>query len=972
MAAISIERALARPATERLADRADAGVLNRAADPLAADLKDVLSPEQVLDGPLDIVRYATDASPYRLIPRVVVRPRTIDDVVALLHYARAHHHGLTFRAGGTSLNGQAQSDDILVDARELWLGTEVLDEGRRLRARPGVITVRANAVLARYGRKLGPDPASSSAATLGGVLANNASGMTCGVRYNSYHTIDAVTVVLASGTVVDTSDPEADAKLRAAEPALCDELVAIRDEIRGDTELAERLRAKFSIKNTSGYHLDAFLDAETPVEILKLLIVGSEGTLGFIADTVWNTVPFGTKHTTAFFRFPTLREATSAVPALNDAGADAVELLDAATLRSAADLPAAPDWLKTLDESAEDAAILTELRSNDPAELDAFEARVGAIVEGHKTGGEFTRDSQVSNRYWKVRSGLLAIVGAARPAGTALITEDVCVPPVKLADACEDLEGLLVKHGFAGAVNGHASAGNVHFYLYLDATNPEQVRTYRAFMEDLVALICDTYDGSLKGEHGTGRNMAPYIAREWGEKTVGYMWRVKRALDPDGLLGPGVFLNEDPDVTFENLKSMPAVAADLDPCIECGFCEPVCPSRHVTTTPRQRIALQREMARQGWDGDIEARLVEDYEYAAVNMCAGDSSCAIACPVDIDTGHAMKRLRRRAYSEGAQKVGLGVAKKWGAVSKVAKAAVGTAGVAQKVIGNKGLTAVTDALRKVVGTDVMPGWMAEMPRAAAPVPATRRRGAEAVFFAACINRIFGPSKKAPETTGVTAAFVALAERAGHPVWIPEDLDGDCCATIWQSKGLESGNRMMAAKITEDMYRWSEGGKLPVVVDASSCTLGVTREIVDHLDEEHKRLHAALTIYDAMTFTREVLLPDLPAAAKAAVAVVHPTCSMNQLGIAEDLTALAGTVAEEVVVPVCATCCATAGDRGFLHPELTETATREEVAEVRESGADLFLSGNRTCELGMEHDTGEAYESVVTVLERLTRTH
>ena len=970
MPSISIVRALARKPHTPAADAADPDLLNRPDSDVVTQVIDLIGRDKVLDNPLDIVRLATDASPYRLIPKVVVLPHDTADMVRLFEWARRTGHGLTFRASGTSLNGQAQAEDVLVDVREFWRGCEVLDDGQRLRCRPGEIMARVNARLARFGRRLGPDPASSAAASIGGVLANNASGMTCGVALNSYHTIESMTIVLASGTVIDTAAPDADEVLAQKEPELFHELSAIRDEIRADTTLSARLRHKFSIKNTSGYHLDAFLDADTPAQILKLLMVGSEGTLGFEAETVWRTVPFGRQHTTAFFRFPDLHSAAAAVPHLNDAGAQAVELLDAASIRSACEVDGAPEWMRELDDTAQDAAVLTELRSDDPRELEDFEHRVMGVVGSAIREGEFTRQARLSNGYWRVRSGLLAMVGAARPHGTTLITEDVCVHPEDLAAACADLEELLVKHGFTGAVNGHASAGNMHFYLYLDASRPEQVDTYRAFMEDLVSLIIDRYDGSLKGEHGTGRNIAPYVEREWGKKATALMWRVKKALDPNGILGPGVFLNTDPNVTFTHLKTMPLVADDLDPCIECGFCEPVCPSRHVTTTPRQRITLQREMARQGWEGPLERELVDAYEYAAVQMCAGDSSCAIACPVGIDTGHAMKRIRRDSYSDGAQKVGDAVAKHWGPISKGARALIGTAGVARRVVGDAGMTGITNILRSVVSTDVMPGWLPEMPKAAASLPKTTRESAEAVFFATCINRIFGPSRNAPDQTNATHALVALAERTGHRLWIPDDISGDCCGTIWQSKGLDAGNRRMAEKVTEDMYRWSDGGRLPIIADASSCTLGLVHEIVDHLDDEHKAMHARLTITDAMTWLLETVVPDLPAHAKEKVAVIHPTCSMNTLGIAGDLERLSREVAETVIVPVTATCCATAGDRGFLHPELTEHATLEEMEEVHAAGADLFLSGNRTCELGLEHDSGEPYESVVIALERLTR--
>ncbi|MGC5165601.1 FAD-binding and (Fe-S)-binding domain-containing protein [Luteimicrobium sp. DT211] len=988
-----IRRGLARPPAAPMPGRADPEVLDARGSRVSAELRALLGDDRaVLDSPTDLVRYASDASPYRLVPRVVVVARDTDDVVRLARWARASGHGLTFRAGGTSLNGQSQSDDVLVDVRRHFTGAEVLDDadgsGVRLRARPGHITARANALLRRHGRKLGPDPASSAAATIGGVVANNASGMTCGVVRNSYYTLESATLVLVSGTVVDTAAPDADQRLRAAEPALCAELDAIRRDLRADTALADRIRRKFTIKNTSGFHLDAFLDEDSNAATLRGLAVGSEGTLAFVAGTVWRTVPLGRLRTTALFRFATLEDAAAVVPGLNEAGAEAVEIMDAASLRAAARTAGAPDWVASLGPGATDAAILTEVRADDDAALAAFEARARAVVGrgegagpdvGGAVGGDFTRDPAVADGYWAVRSGLLAIIGAARPEGTALITEDVVVPPERLADACGDLEALLVKHGFLGAVNGHASAGNVHFYLYLDASQPDQVATYRAFMTDLVALVVDRYDGSLKGEHGTGRNMAPFVEREWGADAVGYMWRVKRALDPHGILAPGVFLSDDPEVAFRDLKTMPTLGSELDRCIECGFCEPVCPSRNLTTTPRQRIVLEREMARQGWSGEVEAALVDEYEYAGVNTCAGDSSCAIACPVDIDTGHVMKQVRRDSWSPTAQRVGEGLARRWGVGAAGARVAVGAADVVRRGLGPAGgvgeslLAGATNAGRALLGEDLVPRWLNAIPGPAPRVPATRatQQTADAVLFAACINRIFGPPPGSRAgTLTVTQALVALAERAGRNLWIPGDLGDDCCATIWQSKGLDAGNRLMAARLVEDLHRWSDGGRLPVVVDAASCTLGVLAEVVPHLDDAHRVLHADLTVVDATTWVRREVVPALGEHARLGTVVVHPTCSMHTLGIADDLRALAGAVADDVVEPVVATCCGTAGDRGMLHPELTETATLEEAAEVAGVAADAWVSGNRTCELGLEHDTGKPYESVVVTLERVTR--
>lgn len=982
---VRTRRAMRHDPTVPFADRAQPDILDVAGSSLSAELAQVVGAENVFTSATDLIRFSADASPYRLVPSAVVRPRHLSDVVGLIDYAHRTGRGLTMRGGGSSLNGQSQTEDILVDMREHFRWVEVLDDGKRLRGAPGVVLARANGHLLRHGRMLGPDPASSGAATLGGVIANNASGMTSGVVHTANKTLDSLVVVLASGTVIDTAADDADERFARTEPQLYAELVAIRDELRADHALAERIAQKFAIKNTSAYRLDAFLEHDRPIDILMGVMVGSEGTFGVVVDSVWKTVPLGMRRTTGFLRFRDVRSAAAVVAGLNEAHAQAVELMDTASLRSLRGMPGIPEWVRDLPDDAADAVILTERRAEDDAALEEFEQQVeqivGATVLRDADAPLMTRNREQAAVYWRMRSGLLATIGAARPAGTSLITEDVVVPPARLPDAVGDLQQLLVDNNFTGAVNGHASAGNLHFYLYLDATTPEKIADYRTFMSQLVDLITTTYDGSLKGEHGTGRNMAPFIEQEWGPHVMHYLRRLKSAFDPENLLGRGIFLNPDLDAAFSNLKSMPEVHPHLDPCIECGFCEPVCPSRHLTTTPRQRIVLQREIARQGHTGPVADRLVDEYAYDAVETCAGDSSCAIACPVDIDTGAAMKELRREGMGSAAEAIGSAVAKQWGPAERITRSALRAAAAAKMFLGDGGLAAITGVARKVGGEDLIPQWVPEIPHAAGRLPQTRREGAEAVFFSACINRIFGPPAGAPDRTGVAEALVALAERAGHPVWIPEDISGLCCATVWHSKGLQDGNEAMAGRILDALWRWSDEARLPVVVDASSCTLGVSEEILPYLDAEQVERHAKLRILDAMTFTREVVLPDLVLSDPVDdLAVIHPTCSMRTLGIDPDLRVLAGAVAAEVFEPVTATCCAFAGDRGMLHPELTRTATLEEAEEIEERLAALpetpadrhvaFVSGNRTCELGMEHATGEPYESVIVALERATR--
>ncbi|OEJ28114.1 oxidoreductase [Streptomyces agglomeratus] len=957
------------PAPDRVPDTLAGGT----PEPLRRELTDLLGAGKVLWKVSDLVRYASDASPYRFVPRVVVVAEDIDDISAVLSYAHTRGREVVFRAAGTSLNGQAQGEDILVDVRRHWAGVEVLDGGARARVRPGTTVVRANAALARHGRVLGPDPASAIACTVGGVVANNASGMTAGTARNSYRTVASLTFVLPGGTVVDTADPAADGELARAEPDLCARLMAIKAEIEADAELTARIRAKYEIKNTNGYRLDAYLDGATPVEILRGLMVGSEGTLGFISEVVFDTLPLDRALSTALLFFPTLSAAAAAVPRFNDAGALAVELMDGNTLRASVSVEGVPaDWARLPVGTT---ALLVEFRAPGAAALDAYERAAAEVLAGLElvapvpsVTNTFTRDARTIGGYWKARKAFVTAVGGSRPAGTTLITEDFAVPPSRLAEACEALLRLQSRHGFDAAVAGHAAHGNLHFLLAFDAADPADVARYAAFMDDFCRLTTGRFDGSLKAEHATGRNIAPFLELEWGPKATELMWRTKRLLDPGGVLAPRIVLDRDPTAHLRGLKTIPGVEPVADPCIECGFCEPTCPSTDLTTTPRQRIVLRREMTRQPPGSPVQDALLDAYGYDAVDTCAGDSTCALACPVGIDTGALMRDFRHRRHSPREERIAALAARHFGAVEAAARLAVAAADRA----GDRLAGSVTNLARRAVRPGLVPEWLPQLPGAAArPLPRTPRTGAHAVYYPACVNRVFG-EPRGHWGPSLPQAVVAVSRRAGRPVWIPDDVAGTCCATIWHSKGYAAGNSVMANRVVEAAWGWTAGGTLPLVVDASSCTLGLAREVVPYLTDANRELHAELTVVDSVVWAADELLPRLPVLRRADSAVLHPTCSMRHLGDEERLRTVAEACAWEVVVPDDVRCCAFAGDRGLLHKELTESATAREGAEVRAREYDLYLSANRMCEVGMERATGRGYRSVLLELERVTRPH
>ena len=598
--------------------------------------------------------------------------------------------------------------------------------------------------------------------------------------------------------------------------------------------------------------------------------------------------------------------------------------------------------------------------------MDAPEAAAVQILAGRPLiGGDeairFTRDAEEIEMLWRVREGMQGLLAALRPPGVTLIIEDVCVPPARVAEAARDLQALLGEHGFLQGLAGHASAGNLHFLLTLNFSEPDDTARYDRFMHALVDLIVDKYDGSLKAEHGTGLNMAPFVAREWGEKATELMWRIKALADPDGVLGPGVLLNRDPEVHLRNLASTPEIEEEATKCIECGFCEPVCPSRGVTTTPRQRIVLRREMARQPEGSPVLHALREQYDYDALQTCAADSSCAAACPVAIDTGALVKRLRVSQHSPRSQRAAAQVARHYAVAERAARASLRAGGLAAKVVGDGRVTAATTALRRTpAARELIPQWDAALPAPApARLPTTTRHGAAAVYLPSCLNRIFGAPRQAPGPS-VPEALVTVSRRAGFPLWIPEDVAGHCCGVPWSSKGYTDGHAVMAQRTSAALRRWSEDGRLPVVIDASSCTLGV----VSDLGLE------GIEVIDSVAWVHDRLLEHLQVKRRLGRLAVHATCACSQLGLGGRLAAVAAAIADEVVVPAAGGCCGMAGDRGMLHPELPAAALRGTAEELRGQPLDGAIASNRTCEIALQRETGLDYRSLVLTLEELTR--
>jgi D-lactate dehydrogenase len=957
---------------------------------IKSSLAALIDSERILIRPIDLIAYASDASFYRLIPKAVVQTKGLDEIKTLFEFSQRAGIPMTFRAAGSSLSGQSISDGLLVEVARHWRELNVEDGGKKIRVQPGVIGSRANQLLAPYGAKIGPDPASIATCTLGGILSNNSSGMCCGVEQNAYHTLHSLKFMLPSGTVIDTAQPDADEEFHAREPELARGILALKAQLESNPQFRERVRRKYRTKNTTGYSLNAFLDYDRAVDIFQHVLIGAEGTLAFIAEAVLDTVPDLPVKYTGLLLFPDLYAAADSIVPLRQAGAKALEVMDRASLRSVETQAGIPASIRTLPDGA--AGLLVEFQSAQESERKQLEQLARDAVGGLKLHepATFTHAAAEQALFWKIRSGMFPSVGSVRKTGTTVVIEDVAFPIERLADAALDLTKLFHKHDYDDAIIfGHAKDGNLHFVITQGFNDQAAVDQYAHFIDDVVELVVNRYDGALKAEHGTGRNMAPFVETEWGSEGYEIMRRLKQLVDPHNLLNPGVIINPDRRAHLEDLKRIPTIEPEVDKCIECGYCESKCPSRELTLTPRQRIVVRREMARLQQSlssassgapplspavgdtvgaNELYAALDEEFPYSALDTCATDGLCATACPVSIDTGQLVKRFRRLRQSSAAQEWAVRLVNHFAATEASIRWALRIGHATQSVIGARGMRAVTWMFKRILG-DNMAEWMPDTPLAAGPVPATSRAGAKAVYFPSCISRTMGRLPSEPQDRSLMEVTIELASRAGVPVYFPSDVAGTCCGTPFSSKGLSRAHEISINAAIERCWAWSEQGSLPIVIDTSPCTYGF-RTARGYLSDENQQRFDKMTFLDSIEFVHDDLLPALAINSRARSVALHPVCSVTKLGLTPKLEAIAKACSENVLIPLDAGCCAFAGDRGFLVPELTASATRLEAAEVKAVQAEACYSSSRTCEIGMTRATGQIYRSYLYLLEKATR--
>jgi D-lactate dehydrogenase len=907
--------------------------------------------DRLIDDPLRRLAYGTDASFYRLIPRLVVQVESIEELQRLLRAAQQFRIAVTFRAAGTSLSGQAVTDSVLVSLGRNWQTCDILDAGAAIRMQPGVIGANANALLSPLKRRIGPDPASINTAKIGGIAANNASGMCCGTAYNSYQTLRSMKLVLADGSLLDTGDDLSRDMFSQSQGALLQTLAGLAHGVRENPALCALIRRKYRLKNTTGYGINALLDFTDPIDILQHLMIGSEGTLGFIAEISLDTIAEEPHKATGLLVFCSLEEACRAVTQLESQPVSAVELIDRKGLAAVAHMDGMPPDAVSFPAGA--TALLIEVTGDSEHLLRERLDAITRLATGWDLleAAKFSTDPQLAEQLWAIRKGMFPAVGAVRDTGTTVIIEDVAFPVDSLAAGVSALHSLLEQHGYHEAVMfGHALQGNLHFVFTQSFEQPEEIARYGRFMDALAQLVAVEHQGSLKAEHGTGRNMAPYVELEWGSEAYQVMLEIKALLDPAGILNPGVVLNPDPTVHLKQLKPMPAANELVDRCIECGFCEPACPSRDLSLTPRQRIASWREIHRLEQLGDQDSldqrkALLQAYQFNGADSCAACGLCELRCPVNINTGD-LTRAIRADQNHRWHWLAQAIARHFGLVVSAARIGLRLVDSLANMLGRQRFGKFTQSLHSF-SRGTVPLWRTPLSGGSKPGALHSEGEPEntVIYFPACPGRMMDAD--------LSTTITELLQRAGFEVIIPPGVDSECCGMPFASKGFpdiaqNKGNALWA------LLEKSRNGKpIPCISDASPCS-----QQLAHLPGE------TVDVQDSVSFLHEHVLPRLTIHQRAECIAVHVTCSSQRMGTGKALRALAEACSEDVVVPDEVTCCGFAGDKGFTLPELNASALQGLADEIP-TDCHAGYSNSRTCEIGLSDHAGIPYRHIAYLL-------
>lgn len=905
--------------------------------------------------------YGVDASCYSYLPKVVVKAEDEREVRRLIRLCQQCGTPFTFRAAGSSLSGQCSSEDVLIVCNDGFKKMEVIDDGKALKCECGVIGSDANDLLKPYNRKIGPDPATLATALVGGILNNNSSGMCCGTAQNSYKTIRSIRVVLLDGSILDTSDQKSIDQFLKEKPQMVEDILQLRKDILADEELTHLIHHKYKIKNTTGYGLNSLVDFEDIIDIINHLFIGSEGTLGFVSEIVYNTVEDVPYKGCGLMFFKTLNDASLAVVALANMGRDkvvAAEMMDYQSLKAVQSLDNVPEFVREVPEGT--SAILFQTESYSKETVDKNLAFIKDILKDIPTAipSLYSQDPKEYDSWWAIRKGILPIVGGQRRKGTTVITEDVCFQIEDFTKGIEMLTELFHKYDFVdgGVIFGHALSGNVHFNITPDFSDPKDTKNFGDLVKEMSERVSG-FGGSLKAEHGTGRMVAPFIEMEWGRKAYEINRRIKAIFDPERILNPDVIITDDPDVYKKNLKAQCVIDDAFTICMECGFCEKHCPSRNLTLTPRQRIALLRETKRLENEGNftLAAELKKGYEYFGVDTCAACSMCKGLCPLSIDTAQIALSMRR--IDPPAPELAKKIYDNFSTTLQMARAGVSLEGIAGSIVTQKAISKITEGLHGVTGiTPYIPKTTPKANRYRLRSRIKPTNFEKVVYFSTCANRAFKPNQGYDDERSLQQVVESLCNKAHIDIIYPEHIENLCCGLSFEN--YDDVHERAVKDLHDALMKASQNGKYPIVIDHSACFNHAFKHMPD------------LEINDISEFLCKYVVPHLDIEKCDERVIVHKQCKIKSLNKSQYIEDLARLCTDHVFNIKSFACDGFAGQKGFFTPELNKCATKDLAAEIAEYGATLGVSSSSTCEIGLGENGGIPFIGVAFLLDRCSK--
>ena len=507
---------------------------------LRRSLEKAIGPENVRTDEASRRTYSTDASPCAVEPRAVAFVDSATDIRAVLDVCRALEVPITPRASGTSLSGAAIGPGVVLDTTRFHRILEFDPERRLVRVEPGILLAELNAYLADRGMRFAPDPGSQDLCRIGGMVGHNASGYRS-VKYGQTRDhVAALKILLADGTTIDAHDVPVDGVEWRDLVRRAGWLEHIRREIvahRGAIVASRRPIRKHSC----GYDLLGLTESlDRGVFPLASLFVGSEGTLGVVTEATLRVLPIPARRITLLLYLDRFEDLGPAVGDILTSGPSAIEAVDGDTLSLL-------DWEALDVPRTAKAMLLVEYDEGDIEEI--ANRMVDRIASRHRLSraAEVASDPTRQSLLWRVRRSVFPTIiqrpGARKAWG---FVEDPIVPRDRVPEFIEFLVDLARRHDTVAGIYGHIGDGNTHYRPFFDPTNPDDFERMQSLRDEFDHAVLDRFRGAPSGEHGIGRIRAETLPRVWGDEVYGVMRRIKEALDPRGLLNPGVLFSTDP------------------------------------------------------------------------------------------------------------------------------------------------------------------------------------------------------------------------------------------------------------------------------------------------------------------------------------------------------------------------------------------------------------------------------------------